>query len=224
MFERIFQSDGPVLNVANKIGQIVTLTFLWILGCIPIVTIGASTTAFYYSMIKTVRMERGYPATEFFHAFRRSLKNGILFTIGAIAAFVLIYINRQYMDSLNTIRGFFMVAAYDFIFFTLCGMLLYLFPDLGRFQLKRMELIKLAVYMEFRYLPTTITLATGFLAAVALTWFLPVPFTLIIPGVWCYLSTYLVERVMQKHTPVPEKGSEAWFDQQQQNRNKGEKV
>ncbi|MBE5961585.1 MAG: DUF624 domain-containing protein, partial [Lachnospiraceae bacterium] len=80
MFERIFQSDGPILNVTNKVGQIVTLTFLWIIGCIPILTIGASTTAFYYSMIKTVRMERGYPTKEFFSAFRRNMKNGILFT------------------------------------------------------------------------------------------------------------------------------------------------
>ena len=61
MIDRFFSTEGPVYRVLDKMGQMVVASVLWMLGCIPIVTIATSTTAFYYAIIKVVRRERGAP-------------------------------------------------------------------------------------------------------------------------------------------------------------------
>ena len=44
---KLFSMDGKFLETFNKITDLVTLNILWLLCCIPIITIGASTSALY---------------------------------------------------------------------------------------------------------------------------------------------------------------------------------
>ena len=48
----LFNVDGPVLQFINKIVYSVYLNILWFFCCIPVVTIGASTTALFYVTLK----------------------------------------------------------------------------------------------------------------------------------------------------------------------------
>ena len=41
-----------ILNGLSKIGDMLILNFIYVLSCIPIITIGASTTALYYTTLK----------------------------------------------------------------------------------------------------------------------------------------------------------------------------
>ena len=43
----LFNADGPVLQFVNKIVYSVYLNILWFLCCIPVITVGASTTALF---------------------------------------------------------------------------------------------------------------------------------------------------------------------------------
>ena len=45
-------SENKVIWILGKIGQFILLNFLVLLGCIPVVTIGASVTAGMYCMSK----------------------------------------------------------------------------------------------------------------------------------------------------------------------------
>ena len=45
-----FNYEGPFFNVLNRLSDLVILNVLWFICCLPIVTIGASTTALYYVM------------------------------------------------------------------------------------------------------------------------------------------------------------------------------
>ena len=44
---KLFSMDGKFLETFNKITDLVTLNILWLLCCIPIITIGDSTSALY---------------------------------------------------------------------------------------------------------------------------------------------------------------------------------
>ena len=61
----IFSLDGPLMQLLNKLADLLTLSILWLLGCLPIVTIGASTTALYYAVMKMIRGE-GRVSSNFF--------------------------------------------------------------------------------------------------------------------------------------------------------------
>lgn len=73
MLDRIFDMDNVVWRAIDKVGKIFLLNLLWLLCSIPIVTIGASTTALIYSSMKLHENE-GYWYQNFFKSFRENFK------------------------------------------------------------------------------------------------------------------------------------------------------
>ena len=62
---QLFSTDGIVYRFMTTTGNIILATILWIIGCIPVVTIGTSTAALYYTVVKSVRKDVGYVHSEF---------------------------------------------------------------------------------------------------------------------------------------------------------------
>lgn len=73
MLDRIFDMDNVVWRAIDKVGKIFLLNLLWLLCSIPVVTIGASTTALIYSSMKLHENE-GYWYQNFFKSFKENLK------------------------------------------------------------------------------------------------------------------------------------------------------
>ena len=67
---KLFSMDGKFLETFNKITDLVTLNILWLLCCIPIITIGASTSALYQVTLQIAENRDSYITKEFFKAFR----------------------------------------------------------------------------------------------------------------------------------------------------------
>ena len=66
---RLFSLDGKLFHILSRIADLILLNVLWLLSSLPIITIGASTTALYYVMLKIVKNEDSYIIRSFFHSF-----------------------------------------------------------------------------------------------------------------------------------------------------------
>ena len=55
-----------------KIAQVIYLSVLWLVGCIPVFTIGTSTTAYCYMMNKVIWGKEGYLTRGFVKAFKET--------------------------------------------------------------------------------------------------------------------------------------------------------
>ena len=75
---KFFSVDSPLYRFLSRVLDILKLNFLWILGSLPVFTIGASTTALYYTVHKSIRGDRGYTTRTFFGAFRDNFKAATL--------------------------------------------------------------------------------------------------------------------------------------------------
>ena len=82
---KFFSYDNPVWRFILRVGQIWWLNILWIVTSIPLITIGASTTALIYSSMK-LRKEDGYPTANFFHSFKDNFKQSTVIWILYAAA------------------------------------------------------------------------------------------------------------------------------------------
>lgn len=103
MLARIFNYDNPVFRFFIKVGYIWWLNILWLICSLPIITIGASTTALVYSCMK-LQTDSGYPTGNFFKSFKENFKQStgiwlIYLVIGAALIGDLIYWNLT--DSTN---------------------------------------------------------------------------------------------------------------------------
>lgn len=77
---KIFDLDGPIYRIGSEIADVMIVTFFWILGCLPIFTIGASTAAAYYIYGKKMRGEDTYVAKDFFKSFKQNFKQSFAVT------------------------------------------------------------------------------------------------------------------------------------------------
>lgn len=79
--QEVFRQGNPFNEFMTRVFDLAFLNVLWILCCIPVITIGASTTALYYTALKIVRNEDSGIAKMFFHSFRDNFRQSVPVTI-----------------------------------------------------------------------------------------------------------------------------------------------
>ena len=172
---------------------------LWVVCCIPVFTIGASSAAAYYTAAKVIRGREGKAVNEFFHAFRMNFRQSAVFSVGyaAVAAVLLLECWYLYHDSTVSLPVLYLFYGMVLV---LVANAQYLFACMSRFNHKNVALLRMAVICSFRHLITTILLllllALGCIAVYLMPWGI-----LIFPGLVFLLKTYPMERVLRKYMP-----------------------
>lgn len=211
----MFQSDSAFSRFMTIAFDVLFTGVLWIVCCIPLITIGASTTAAYYTMAKSVRHKTGYVHREFFHSFRVNFKQSAIMSIIFFIAVVVLVLDMQYVWSNETkLNSALFIILAGMIFVILCITIVYC-PLFSRFQKSNMEMLRMSALIAFKYLPVTIIMIALFTIGCIGIWLMPWA-VFIIPGLYLYLLTYPMEYIMRKIMPVPEEGSEEaekWYYQ-----------
>ena len=109
-----FNWDNIVFQMLGKLVDCVWVSILWVICCIPVFTIGASTTALYYTVHKSIRGDRGYTTRTFFGAFRDNFKAATLPYLIWLAVMIVLscdaYITYQVLKTGSMKGAFFNVC------------------------------------------------------------------------------------------------------------------
>lgn len=204
----IFGFEGGFVNGCSAIFDLLVLGLLWILCSLPVVTIGASSAALYYAVVKSVKKRNGYAVREFFRSFRCNLAPGIVLTVIVLAVTFVLQLNIGILNAkTDGYFGLFFICVYAAASVYVALAACYLFPALSRFAMSPGWLLKLALYMVVKYLGTTLALALIVVSAGAFIYRVPMLFFLL-PGPTVWLIAEFMERVLKKHEPEPEAESE----------------
>ena len=99
MLRGLFDMNNPVMRFLNRVADLLALNIMFIICSIPIITVGASTTALYYTLLKMKDEEEGYLYKRFFKSFRENLKQStILWLIFLVIALLLLTEFLMYRD------------------------------------------------------------------------------------------------------------------------------
>ena len=71
---KFFSYESKFSQLLLKLCNACMLNVLWFLCSLPIVTMGAATTALYYACLKIVREEDSHVAAQFFRSFRQNFR------------------------------------------------------------------------------------------------------------------------------------------------------
>ncbi len=199
----LFSMDNPVFSFLGKAFDVIILSLIWIILCIPIVTIGPNNTAIYYVTVKVIRRERGYLFREYFKSFRLNFKRA--FIIGLLLTVLYIIIGFDLIWAWNNVKsGGTMGSVFLGIFaatsFLVIGVSLYVFPILSRFDMTVKQLIKASAFMAIRHLPSTIAMVIITAAGILAVYIIPL-LLFIIPGSVVILTSLLMERIFKKYMP-----------------------
>jgi uncharacterized membrane protein YesL len=206
--QRLF--EGGLHGWMEKLFDAASLNLLWLLCSLPLVTIGASSTAFYYAMVKVIRGERGHLFAEFRRSFKLNFVKATLVWISFAALIFLLLINRNITTDIGGYFGLFLLCLYTFIATLLLAVLMYVFPVLSRFHMTIPQTVKLSVYMCFRYLHHTLGLLAVSAGAAAAVYFLPL-LAFCVPAGALYCFSLLMEPLLVRHTPAEAEGEDRWY-------------
>ncbi len=140
----------------GNIFDIFILNTLWLICCLPIFTIGPSTTALYYAMINLVRGNGTSVSKDFFQSFKQNFKQGIFLGVPLLALGLFLIVDIWMCYHAGTgIYSFFMVFfAVIFLFWLFTA--LYAFPLLAKFDKKSKDIVIWAFVLSIRNLGKTL--------------------------------------------------------------------
>ncbi len=205
-----FNMDNPFFTTLGKLCDMLFISVVWVLLCIPVVTIGPANTALYYATVKVIRRERGYLFREFFKSFKLNFKRaailGVILTVMfVIMGFDLIWAYANLSGSGST--GSILFGIFIAITFILVCFSTYAFPVLSRFDMTVKQLVKAGAYMSMRHLPFTLAMVIVTAAGVVGTLFIPL-LIFIAPAVVVLINSFIMERILKKYMPASEETTE----------------
>lgn len=116
----------------NRLSDIFILNILWMVFSLPVFTMGASTTALYYVILKMVKNEDDNIIKSFLHSFKQNFMQGTIIWLlylvfGGILLTVYNYLSN--IDSFSLLLKGIVIIAAVFLLFSI----LYTFPILARY-------------------------------------------------------------------------------------------
>lgn len=156
MMERIFNMDNKFFTFMGKAADLILLNLIFLLFCIPIVTIGASVTAMYYVTLKMVRNEESYIFRSFLKSFKENFRQSTVIWLILLAAGILLWIDFRIMGQAGS-AGIYRAVYLGLFFILLIYSMVasYIFPLLSRFDNTIKNTFKNALLMSIRHLPYT---------------------------------------------------------------------
>ena len=215
MSARFFNSESPVWKPFGWIGDLVLLSLLWFVISVPLVTIGAATTALYDAVVHGFRKKEPETVLRFFSTLKAEFKTATLTTLlWAVVLGVLYYVirlfgNRVEVNDATTV----VTLAGLVILIVIVGVVSWVFPLLSRFTFDTKGLSGTAVKLAVQQLPSTIilggiTVLCGFLC---IRFWIPFFF---LPAVMTLLWSLLTERVFKRYEPAAEESEEDTEEEQ----------
>lgn len=200
--------------LGREFWNLFTLHFVYLLACLPIITIGPATVALSRVTVTMIRDQNVYVWRDFWEAFRKNIKQGLLFGIPA-TMFVMAAFWMNIGILFGAAAGQSSLPAMVLIFlWTFLGVAVgcYLFPLVAYVGLPSFALLKNALFLmvlgKFRTLAAVLV---SIVAASAVALFYPVSFiVLLFAGSFALLSfftSFMVWPVIAKYV-IKEDGAE----------------
>lgn len=150
--------ENGLMRFLSRIADLIILNLLWLVCSIPIITIGASTTALYAVMLKIVKNEEGYMVRGFLEAFRQNFKKStviwlIILVIGTILGIDLWVSGVGRTAALSVVQVLALVMAA-----VLVSVAIYSFALQARFENTVKNTMKNAWILTFARLPHTVVM------------------------------------------------------------------
>ena len=203
------KKESKIGAVLTAVIEIVTAGLLWLLCSLPVVTLGASSTALYYAVVKCIRHERGGLTKSFFKAFRRDFRIATLCWLLLLAAGLVfaadVWAFSQMNGPLSTVGKILLLALLAFF--------PWVFAFISRFSNTVGGTLKYCGFLALRDIGKTVLMTIELVGFGLAVWLMP-PLVFILPGLVCLLLSLHIEPVFRPITAeMTVEGGDDWFNE-----------
>ncbi|MCL2839147.1 MAG: galactose-1-epimerase [Defluviitaleaceae bacterium] len=195
-----FSLDGAFNKYGGFVADMIILSLMWILFSIPIITIGAATTAMFFVSTRRISNREGYITGDFWASFKANFKRATLLWLMILAIGGVLVFNLRHIDIVGDGIVRIIMPAQVVFLIALTFMTIYIFPITARFDMSFGQTLKSAFFMANRHFLTSIICAALILAAIFGSLLMP-PVFFIAPGVYAMLTSFMFMRIFKKYRP-----------------------
>lgn len=164
---------NPVFDFINTLCNYIALNLVFLITCLPVITIGTALASLYNVTLREARGEYGYLVRTYLREFKKNIKSGtnafvILFLIGAALVFNLGFWYGMGTLTASVITGLITVALIAWLLtFT------YAFPLIARFENTTRQTLQNAFCLMMSNVKYTFALALIYITVICFCVFLP---------------------------------------------------
>ena len=148
--DRFFESK-PVVYM-SKFFDMVLLNVIFVISCIPIVTIGAACTALYYTCVKVIRRDRSKLWKEYKQSFVDNFKTSVGIWIPLVLTeTALAVVTYRLLSQGHTSMSAAMIGICMAFFLFILAIMIYSFAVLSRFTVSAKEAIRNATVISIHH-------------------------------------------------------------------------
>lgn len=131
---KLFDLDGPLFQAMNTLTNLVVLNILFCICCIPVITIGAASTALHGCVQELLdeKKEKGL-IQRYFGKFRKEFGHSTLIWLFCLIVFGILFLYQKVVSVIDGALG----QSYQILFYIICIIFLfgfqYLFPMQARY-------------------------------------------------------------------------------------------
>ena len=211
MFKNLLKPDSSLMITMTWVTDCIFLSLFWLLGCIPVVTAGASFAALYDAVYRSCRKNEKNSWQRFLQVYKDNWKASIA---PCVVLFAVVFSLGKTLIALwnAAVAGKLAWAVFSgsaFVGVLLLGVLSIMCPMLSRFDNGFAALLKNTALLGAAHLPRT--LALGMVNAVAV--FLCIRFVFpvfFLPALAALIGSLFIEPMFKPYMPkeIPEEAAE----------------
>lgn len=167
----LFNEDGIWGRTFNFLGQLIALNLLWMVCSIPVITVGTSTTALYYCVLKLKKDGDCSIWKQYWKSFRQNFIQSTIIWIGILVIALCLWMEWRAASVASGGLGTIITYIVGAMAVLLVIVALYIFPIVAAFENKISKLLTHVVYFGTKNI--------GYVIVIAIITILPMYFTLL---------------------------------------------
>ena len=202
---KLFDPENKFWQFLNKVTDAALMSLLWLLTSLPLVTVGASTAAFYSYTLKQVTNQEGSLVKSYFSAFRAHFKRATLLWLLQAAGTAFFAADLWAVWNFLLIQGgaagsaVLGVCGFCALAFLCCC--LYAYPVLAEYGLPVRQVIANSFLLAVARLHVTLTLCLLMALCLVLFYFFSGLFFFWV-ALYVFFSSYLIYGAFLKFPPL----------------------
>ena len=153
-----FSPDSKFMQAMARVYDLVILNLLFLLSCVPLITIGAASAALYTVCFRIGTDREQGIFRSYFQAFRENFRQGTILWLIAVVFFC--------AGIVNVFLFYSMEGPLHYLFLLMTALVVlelliysYAFPLISQFHNKNLPTLKNALFLSLGYLPRSLVIA-----------------------------------------------------------------
>ena len=189
--------ESKLHMVLTALIDIIWLGILWLVCSLPVITIGAASTALYYTMVKCVRHDIPEPTRFFFRAFRKNFRQATLLWLLSLAALGVGLLDIVAFSQMGVKRGDFLYIFSRLLLLPVPMLFPWIFAFLSRFENTVTGTLRFAVWLALKNWKQTLLMFFEAALVGLICWLLP-QIAPLMPGALCLLTSFSIEPALRE--------------------------